>query len=112
MASASLISLRLGFSSTPSPLGQSVLLERLKHNLLQPQAVVLMVETVGGRRHGCGRAVHHAMPTPNCNTSNRWVFDPFDPPTSGSASACASSYPWDRRAMYPCSSPAPHEPPS
>src|SRR5215208_6754968 len=22
--------------------------------------------------------VHHAMPTPNCNTSNTWVFDPFD----------------------------------
>src|SRR5215212_3694599 len=29
-----------------------------------------MVETVGGRLRGCGRAVHHAMPTPNCNTSN------------------------------------------
>ena len=30
----SLISLQLGFSSTPSPLGQGVLLERLKHNRL------------------------------------------------------------------------------
>jgi hypothetical protein len=27
--------------------------------------------------------VHHAMPTPNCNTSNTRVFDPFNPPTSG-----------------------------
>src|SRR5215211_426414 len=27
--------------------------------------------------------VHHAMPTPNCNTSNTQVFDPFNPPTSG-----------------------------
>ena len=22
--------------------------------------------------------VHHAMPTTNCNTSNTWVFDPFN----------------------------------
>jgi hypothetical protein len=28
--------------------------------------------------------VHHAMPTPNCNTSNTRVFDPFNPPTSRS----------------------------
>src|SRR3954447_25458328 len=35
-----------------------------------------MVETVGGRLLGCGRAVHHAMPTINCNTSNTRVFDP------------------------------------
>src|SRR5829696_8169202 len=27
--------------------------------------------------------VHHAKPTPNCNTSNTRVFDPFNPPTSG-----------------------------
>src|SRR5919112_5053924 len=56
--------------------------------------------------------VHHAMPTTNCNTSNTRVFDPFNPPTSGSASACASSHLWDRRATYHCSSSAPHEPPS
>jgi hypothetical protein len=43
-----------------------------------------MVETVGGRLRGCGGAVHHAMPTANCNTSNTRVFDPFNPPTSGS----------------------------
>src|SRR5215218_2600469 len=42
-----------------------------------------MVEAVGGRLRGCGGAVHHAMPTPNCNTSNTRVFDPFNPPTSG-----------------------------
>src|SRR3954447_22733806 len=36
-----------------------------------------MVETVGGRLLGCGRAVHHAMPTINCNTSNTRVFDPL-----------------------------------
>src|SRR5215217_84639 len=28
--------------------------------------------------------VHHAIPTPNCNTSNTRVFDPFNPPTSRS----------------------------
>src|SRR5688572_15178826 len=28
--------------------------------------------------------IHHAMPTTNCNTSNTWEFDPFNPPTSGS----------------------------
>ena len=28
--------------------------------------------------------VHHAMPTTNCNTSNTWVFDLFNPPTSRS----------------------------
>ncbi len=44
--------------------------------------------------------VHHAMHTPNCNTSNTRVFDPFNLPTSGSASACPSSHPWDRRATY------------
>ena len=44
---------------------------------------MLMVETVGGRLRGCGGAVHHAMPTANCNTSNTRVFDPFNPPTSG-----------------------------
>ena len=43
-----------------------------------------MVETVGGRLRGCGRAVQHAMSTANCNTSNTRVFDPFNPPTSGS----------------------------
>src|SRR5215207_2322480 len=43
-----------------------------------------MVETVGGRLRGCGGAVHHAMPTANCNTSNTRVFDPFNPPTSRS----------------------------
>src|SRR5215217_5067040 len=37
-----------------------------------------MVETVGGRLRGCGGAVHHAMLTINCNTSNTWVFDPFN----------------------------------
>src|SRR5215208_6154396 len=37
-----------------------------------------MVEAVGGRLRGCGRALHHAMPTTNCNTSNTWVFDPFN----------------------------------
>src|SRR5918993_4518105 len=28
--------------------------------------------------------IHHAMPTPNCNTSSTRVFDPFNPPTSRS----------------------------
>ncbi len=28
--------------------------------------------------------IHHAMPTTDCNTSNTRVFDPFNPPTSGS----------------------------
>jgi hypothetical protein len=27
--------------------------------------------------------IHHAMLTPNCNTSNTRVFDLFNPPTSG-----------------------------
>src|SRR5215208_8152262 len=49
-----------------------------------------MVEAVGGRLRGCGGAVHHAMPTPNCNTSNTRVFDLFNPPTSGSRQLLAS----------------------
>src|SRR5215217_4141323 len=49
-----------------------------------------MVEAVGGRLRGCGGAVHHAMPTPNCNTSNTRVFDPYNPPTSGPQHLLAS----------------------